>query len=160
MSVSAAGVYNLFDLPGDASQALETPMHIIGILAYSMTLFMMNHILITLTRRYIYGKRDKFFERSFFWEFMTTIYILPAALLLHLLYHQIGAVAVIFIGFSIVSTSYILRLYYRSSNMNEHLRNVSEVGHELTAQLNVKRDIELIYGTNCICRSSGSSLSV
>ncbi|SEM51012.1 diguanylate cyclase (GGDEF) domain-containing protein [Terribacillus saccharophilus] len=143
MSISAAGVYNLFDLPGDASQALETPMHIIGILAYSMTLFMMNHILITLTRRYIYGKRDKFFERSFFWEFMTTIYILPAALLLHLLYHQIGAVAVIFIGFSIVSTSYILRLYYRSSNMNEHLRNVSEVGHELTAQLNVKETLDL-----------------
>lgn len=143
MSVSAAGVYNLFDLPGDASQALETPMHIIGILAYSMTLFMMNHILITLTRRYIYGKRDKFFERSFFWEFMTTIYILPAALLLHLLYHQIGSVAVVFIGFSIVSTSYILRLYYRSSNMNEHLRNVSEVGHELTAQLNVKETLDL-----------------
>ncbi|MFP7477940.1 sensor domain-containing diguanylate cyclase [Terribacillus saccharophilus] len=143
MSVSAAGVYNLFDLPGNASQTLETPMHIIGILAYSMTLFMMNHILITLTRRYIYGKRDKFFERSFFWEFMTTIYILPAALLLHLLYHQIGAIAVVFIGFSIVSTSYILRLYYRSSNMNEHLRSVSEVGHELTAHLNVKETLDL-----------------
>lgn len=143
MSVSAAGVYRLFDLQGDAAQALETPLHIIGILAYSMTLFMMNHILITMTRRYIYGKRDKFFERSFFWEFMTTIYILPAALLLHVLYHQIGGVAVVFIGFSIVSTSYILRLYYRSSNMNEHLRNVSEVGHELTAQLNVKETLDL-----------------
>lgn len=143
MSVSAAGVYRLFDFPVTAAQALDTPMHIIGILAYSMTLFMMNHILITLTRRYIYGKRDKFFERSFFWEFMTTIYILPAALLLHILYHEIGAVAVVFIGFSIVSTSYILKLYYRSRSMNEHLRLVSEIGHELTAQLNVKETLDL-----------------
>ncbi|PAD21785.1 sensor domain-containing diguanylate cyclase [Terribacillus saccharophilus] len=143
MSVSAAGVYSLFDLPGNASQALETPMHIIGILVYSMTLFIMNHILITLSRRYIYGKRDKIFERSFFWEFMTTIYILPAALLLHLLYHKIGAVAVVFIGFSIVSTSFILRLYYRSRSMNEHLRIVSEVGHELTAKLNVTETLDL-----------------
>jgi len=143
MSVSAAGVYRLFDLPGSAAHALETPMHIVGVLAYSLTLFMMNHLLITLTRRYIYDKRDKIFERSFFWEFMTTFYILPAALLLHLLYHQIGWIAVIFIGFSIASTSYILRLYYGSRSMNEHLRLVSEIGHELTGQLNVKETLDL-----------------
>ncbi|MFS0561874.1 sensor domain-containing diguanylate cyclase [Terribacillus sp. 179-K 1B1 HS] len=143
MSVSAAGIYSLFDLPGNAAQALETPMHIVGILAYSLTLFLMNHLLITLTRRYIYGKRDKIFERSFFWEFMTTFYILPAALLLHLLYHKIGPIAVVFIGFSIASTSYILRLYYRSRSMNEHLRLVSEIGHDLTARLNVKETLDL-----------------
>ncbi|SDD15441.1 diguanylate cyclase (GGDEF) domain-containing protein [Terribacillus halophilus] len=143
MSVSAAGIYSLFDLPGNAAQALETPMHIVGILAYSLTLFLMNHLLITLTRIYIYGMRDKIFERSFFWEFMTTFYILPAALLLHLLYHKIGPIAVVFIGFSIASTSYILRLYYRSRSMNEHLRLVSEIGHDLTARLNVKETLDL-----------------
>ncbi|QXE00571.1 sensor domain-containing diguanylate cyclase [Terribacillus sp. DMT04] len=143
MSVSVAGVYHLFELPGSEEKTLETPLHIIAILAYSLTLFLLNHVLITLTRRLIYGKRDKIFERSFFWEFMTTFYILPAALLLHLLYHEIGAIAVVFIGFSIVSTSYILRLYYGSRSMNERLRMVSEIGHELTAQLNVKETLDL-----------------
>ncbi|SNZ11395.1 diguanylate cyclase with GAF sensor [Terribacillus aidingensis] len=142
MSVSAAGVYHLFELPG-SEKTLGTPLHIIAILAYSLTLFLLNHVLITLTRRFIYGKRDKIFERSFFWEFMTTFYILPAALLLHLLYHEIGAIAVLFIGFSIASTSYILRLYYGSRSMNERLRMVSEIGHELTAQLNVKETLDL-----------------
>jgi diguanylate cyclase (GGDEF)-like protein len=143
MSVSAAGVYRLFDLPGNEEKTLGTPMHIIAILAYSLTLFLLNHVLITLTRRFIFGKRDKIFERSFFWEFMTTFYILPAALLLHLLYQEIGAIAVVFIGFSIASTSYILRLYYGSRSMNERLRMVSEIGHKLTAQLNVKETLDL-----------------
>ncbi|MYL53343.1 diguanylate cyclase [Pontibacillus yanchengensis] len=141
VSIGAAGVYYLF---GGRHGALEisSPMDIIPILAYSLAIILINQLLLNLIRTFIVGLPSKFFNRSLLWEGVSNLIILPVALVLYILYVEIGLGAIYYVGVPFVSLSIILMLFYRSRRINDYLQRTSDIGHELTEKLEVSEVLD------------------
>jgi diguanylate cyclase (GGDEF)-like protein len=113
------------------------------ITAYQVSLFITNHFLIYLIRRYIYRSNVRFISKDLLWEIYTSLYIFPVGLLLYMLYSELGTIALFFVGIPFVSLAIILKLYFSSERVNDYLQKASEIGHQLTERLNVDEVLDV-----------------
>ncbi|MDC3423896.1 sensor domain-containing diguanylate cyclase [Aquibacillus sp. 3ASR75-11] len=142
VSLLSAGVYHKFGgihgrIPFDSYQ------DVVPILVYVATVFISNQLLLKLFQKFLSGRKVKLFDKGFIWETSTTLLVLPVGFILYLLYTEIQVQAVYYVGIPFVSISFILMLYHSSQLINHYLQKTSEIGHELTGQLDVKEVIDL-----------------
>jgi diguanylate cyclase (GGDEF)-like protein len=113
------------------------------IMAYQLSLFITNHFLIYLIRRFIYRSNIRFISNDLMWEIYTSLYIFPVGLLLYMLYSELGTVALFFVGIPFVSLAIIIKLYFSSERVNDYLQKASEIGHQLTERLKVDEVLDV-----------------
>ncbi|SDK41120.1 GGDEF domain-containing protein [Sediminibacillus albus] len=142
VSLISASVYWLLG-GSNGADVLQNADNIVPIIGYIFTSFMTNQFTLRLIKRLIYGIETKFFDRGLIWEAYTLILVIPIGLILYMFYVQDGSSAILFIGFPLISISYILRMYHSSQRVNFHLQKTSEIGHQLTAQMEVNEVIDL-----------------
>ncbi|WP_179107139.1 GGDEF domain-containing protein [Sediminibacillus massiliensis] len=142
VSFVAAMVY--WGLGGDhGPQVLIGIDNLIPVIGYIFTVFLANQFILYLVTRYVYGIEGKFLDRGFLWEFYTLTLVIPTGIVLYLLYVEIGLSAVLFVGILFIIISFILKLYHSSQRVNNQLQKTSEIGHELTAQMEENEVIDL-----------------
>ncbi|WP_209365130.1 sensor domain-containing diguanylate cyclase [Sediminibacillus dalangtanensis] len=142
ISIVSALVYWLLG-GSNGEGVLEDPQNALPIIGYVLTAFFTNQFSLRLIKRFVYGIKAPFFDRGLIWEAYTLILVIPIGLILHLLFVQNGTTAILFIGFPLLSISYILRMFHSSQKINYHLQKTSEIGHRLTAQMEVNEVIDL-----------------
>ncbi|MCT2537940.1 sensor domain-containing diguanylate cyclase [Aquibacillus koreensis] len=116
---------------------------LIPIAGYVLTVFISNHILLYAFRRVIFEQKPKLVDKSLWWEFITTIVVLPVGFVLYMMYQDFGIFGIYFVGLPFISISIILMLYHSSNSINYYLQQTSEIGHQLTAELEVNEVIDL-----------------
>ncbi|MEK3807765.1 sensor domain-containing diguanylate cyclase [Bacillus sp. FSL H8-0547] len=142
--VSAAGAAVYYAIGGTHEREALTFPFILKVIAYSFTICLVNHFFLQhVIRGYFYKMKEKFFSRDFLWEILTTLMFLPVGILLYILYLDLGFEALFYVGIPFVGTSYILILLSRSQRLNTYLQQASEIGHQLTERLEVKKVVKV-----------------
>ncbi|WP_053219011.1 sensor domain-containing diguanylate cyclase [Virgibacillus senegalensis] len=127
----------------NGADVLESPQNVMPIIGYVMAAFFANQLTLRMVKRMVYGMKAPFFDRGLVWEAYSLILVIPIGLILYWLYVQNGTTAILFIGFPLLSISYILRMFHSSQKINYLLQRTSEIGHKLTAQMEVNEVIDL-----------------
>lgn len=107
----------------------------VPVILYVVTVFVSNHFFLYAIRRYLVGRPAPFLGKDVWWEAATTLLLVPIALVLYLLYKQIGFAAILFVGIPFICLSAMLRLYHSSEKINSLLQRTSEVGRQLSERL-------------------------
>lgn len=136
VSILSAGVYYL--LGGEhGSITITSPMDVVPIIGYVIAYFIFNQMILTLFKYFLNDTKPKFFGKDFWVDFYNTMIVLPVGFVLYILYVEIGASAIYYVGVPFVSLAIILKLFYSSQRINDYLQKTSEIGHELTGKLKV-----------------------
>ncbi|MEK4147137.1 MULTISPECIES: sensor domain-containing diguanylate cyclase [Robertmurraya] len=122
---------------------LSSPHNLLLAFAYACTYFLLNHFLLMFIAYIVQGKKRALFDKDFIWEALSTAITLPIGMILYILYQEVGAIAVIFVGIPFASLSIILNLYYSSDKVNQNLQKATEIGHELAERLHVEEVLDL-----------------
>ncbi|MCP8617017.1 sensor domain-containing diguanylate cyclase [Salirhabdus salicampi] len=119
------------------------PYQFLPIISYALGIITSNQILLYLLRIYMNNKKERFFSKGLLWEFVTSFVVLPVGFILYLLYMELGAKAIYFVGVPFIMISIIIKNYYSSDKVNSHLKKTSEIGQKLAGQLNVKEVLDI-----------------
>ncbi|WP_222599189.1 sensor domain-containing diguanylate cyclase [Aquibacillus kalidii] len=142
VSLAAASVYKW--LGGTVGEFhLSTFREVVPLLGYAITVFVTNHLLLYCFRRFLVGSQVKFLNKSVIWEFCTTLVVLPVGFVLFMMYRDFDVAGIYFVSFPFISISIILKLFHSSQQVNDYLQETSEIGHELTGELEVNEVIDL-----------------
>ncbi|WP_138415501.1 sensor domain-containing diguanylate cyclase [Aquibacillus sediminis] len=144
ISVFSASVYKaLGGINGEID--FDNTQLFIPVLAYVTTVFLTNHVMLYLIKRFLYGDKTASFKRGIVlvWEFLTTLLIAPVGFTLYMMYVEFGLIAILFVGIPFVSISFVLKLYHTSEKINHYLQRTTELGHELTGQLKVNEVVDV-----------------
>ncbi|PKG21705.1 GGDEF domain-containing protein [Niallia nealsonii] len=140
VSISSGLIY--YGLGGKhAADILWYPNSLFLVILYPLIYFLLNAILIFFISQVVYQRKEKFFTLDLGWEFVTTLITYPVGIALYIMYKQIGLIALVLIGIPFISLSVILRLYHSSRTVNDYLKEIAELGHQLTQNLQVKETI-------------------
>ncbi|WP_462412394.1 sensor domain-containing diguanylate cyclase [Neobacillus sp. Marseille-QA0830] len=110
---------------------------------YAVLNYLLNQIIVSFNLYYIYKSREPFLSKDLFVETVTTVVTFPVGFVLYILYHQVGLLAIFFVGIPFVSLSMIFNLYYSSQKMNEYLQMAAEIGHQMAERLNMDDVVNL-----------------
>ncbi|MBD8068859.1 GGDEF domain-containing protein [Bacillus sp. PS06] len=142
VSIFGGGVYYL--LGGTHGSLDMSSGHVLlTILGYELSKFFGNHTILYYIKRSVYKVKGPYLSKDLMWEAYSKLFHFPIAILLFMLYIEIGLVAVLYVGIPLVSLSLILKLYYSSKRINSYLQKTSELGHELAGRLEVSRVVDL-----------------
>ncbi|MBB6451925.1 diguanylate cyclase (GGDEF)-like protein [Salirhabdus euzebyi] len=135
----------IFYLLGGTNGEIETFSfeQVLPIISYALAIIVANQILLHLLRMFMTGKTENFFSRSLLWDVITSIVTLPVGFVLYLLYIELGAKAIYFVGIPFIIISVVIMNYYATNKINHYLQKTSEIGHKLTGQLNVKEVLDI-----------------
>ncbi|WP_445489673.1 sensor domain-containing diguanylate cyclase [Niallia sp. 03133] len=112
------------------------------VILYPFSYFVLNAFFIYIIGRFVYQSKDKFLTVDLVWEFITTVITYPVGIALYIMYEDIGLMALILIGIPFISLSVILRLYHSSETVNDYLKQIAEIGHQLSQNLYAKEVID------------------
>ncbi|MFJ7727119.1 sensor domain-containing diguanylate cyclase [Neobacillus sp. NPDC097160] len=110
---------------------------------YVVVNYLLNQIIISCNLYFIYKIKESYFGKDFFVETITTIITFPIGFVLYILYHQVGILALLFVGIPFVSLSIVFNLYYSSQKINENLKKAAEIGHQMAERLYVNDVLDL-----------------
>ena len=113
------------------------------ILFYPLVYFFVNVVIIYLIDRLVYKRRTSFLTKDVIWEFFTTLITYPVGFALYIMYLDIGLMSLVLIGIPFICLSVVLRLYHSSQTINDYLKKIAEIGHQLSQALFVKETINL-----------------
>lgn len=115
----------------------------IPIICYALGTIVANQVSVHLLLMFITGKRSKFFSSSLLWDVATSSITVPVGLVLYLLYTELGASAIYFVGVPFIMISGIIQIFYSTNKINRLLQRTSAIGQKLTGKLNVKEVLDL-----------------
>nr|WP_251549707.1 sensor domain-containing diguanylate cyclase [Neobacillus muris] len=142
VSFISGTVYYL--IGGQLAPSLSTDSHALWLAAfYALLNYLLNQVIVSFNLYFIYKIKEPIFSKDLFVETITTFVTFPIGFVLYILYHQVGLLAILFVGIPFVSLSIIFNLYYSSQKMNEHLQKAAEIGHQMAERLNVDDVVNL-----------------
>ncbi|MBO1514748.1 GGDEF domain-containing protein [Metabacillus bambusae] len=141
ISLGGAGVYYLV---GGTHGLLTFNEDFLAIIAYGLSVFIINQSLLSFFQVFIFKMKFKFLTRGFLWELFTSLLVFPMGIGLYFLYLQAGMKAIFFVGIPLLGLSIFLALYYKTQRINHYLQQASEIGHQLTERLQ-KKDVLDIF---------------
>lgn len=142
---SAVAFYALGGQTGTFSgQMSELP--IVPILAYLVTAILLNHLLLYLIKKQLFGMDVPLLGKDFFWEIVTVVVMAPTGILIYILYSQFQGNSVFYVLIPTVTFVIIVRLYSRLQNVNEKLQVINETGHNMSVQLDIQHVVEEFIG--------------
>lgn len=125
------------------SMYVDSVRDFIPIIVYVVCNFLSNQLLLMGIRYALMKQREQnFLGLDLVWESITTVLMVPIAIVLYILYLQMNMTAILFVGFPFVSLSYMLRLYHSSEKINNLLQKTNNIGQQLTAKLDVDRTLD------------------
>lgn len=113
------------------------------ILVYALTYFLTNQLLLSFISTIVFKQGNRLMGKDLIWECLSSIVVLPIGIALFVLYAELQTIAIVFIGVPLISLALIMRLYYASVKINEHLHTASEIGHELAGRLHESEVLDL-----------------
>ena len=140
ISFGGAGVYYFL---GGTNGRLTFYEHLLPIIAYGFTVFIINQLLLSTLKTIINKVKFKLHTSNFLWEFFTSLLVFPFAIVLYFLYLDIGMKAIFVVGTPLLGLSVILSLYYKSQQTNHYLQQASEIGHQLTGNLQMSEVLDI-----------------
>ncbi len=142
ISVMSSLAYYWFGGSTDPAEILSAA-NLWPVLAYILTYFAVNQLLIFFIVLYIYKKDRELWGRDILWEMLCSIIVFPIGLALFALYQKIGSAAVLCIGIPLVCLAVIMQTYYSSIRINEYLHKAGEISRELAERLTVHEVLRL-----------------
>ncbi|WP_102026876.1 sensor domain-containing diguanylate cyclase [Salirhabdus sp. Marseille-P4669] len=115
----------------------------VPIICYALGIIISNQVLLHLLQMFTTGTREKFFSSSLLWDLMTSIITLPVGFILYLLYSDLGAIAIYFVGIPFIMISGIITSFYTTNQINRYMQKTSNIGQKLTGHLNVKEVLDV-----------------
>ena len=113
------------------------------IIVYQFVYFSLNQITVGIIHYVMHKKSFTLKDPDVIWDGIATLMVMPIAIVMFILYQQMGLLAVVLIGIPLFSLSMILRLYNNSKEINRNLKSAGEFGHQLTKRLEVNDVLEL-----------------
>ena len=113
------------------------------IVIHQIVWFLSNFICALLIDLFVYETEVAFVAKDQVADVVSSIIIFPIGLLLYSTYQELGLIAIMIVGIPLVSLALVMRLYYRTDQINEDLQKASQIGHKLTERLEVKQVYEL-----------------
>lgn len=132
ISLGSAFVY--YQLGGvHGKEILQSPQAIGAAVVYALVQIALNQAFVKGISNWLYKKHEPWVTLGDVWEYFTSLAILPLGFLLFLLYVDIGAQALLFVGLPFLIVSATLRYLHHSRTMNGYLRKSGEIGQELAS---------------------------
>jgi diguanylate cyclase (GGDEF)-like protein len=141
-SIIGAAVFYLFGGTNGPIDSFSSE-HFIPIIAYAVGTIIANQVLLDLLKMFMTGQREKFVSSSLLWDVMTSAITIPVGFVLYLLYIELGAKAIYFVGIPFIMISVIIMNFYSTNKINRSLQQTSDIGHKLTGRLNVKEVLDI-----------------
>ncbi|MEQ6389615.1 sensor domain-containing diguanylate cyclase [Bacillaceae bacterium S4-13-58] len=142
-TISIIGALVFYALGGKNGEiSLVIASNMIPIVGYALAVFISNQLILYVISTKVIGRKERFFDKGLLWESMTSLFVLPVGLVLYIMYTEIGAAAIYYVGLPFVSLSIILTLYYSSQRINNYLQKASEIGHLLSGRLEVSEVLD------------------
>ncbi|WP_194841407.1 sensor domain-containing diguanylate cyclase [Salinibacillus xinjiangensis] len=140
--IGAAVYFMLGGVNTDAARAFTVEQQL-PILGYIIGVIFGNQILLHLLRMFITSQKERFFSRSLLWDVLTSIITIPVGYVLYLLYIELGAKAIYFVGIPFIMISIMIMGYYASKKLNTYMQKTSDIGQKLTGKLDVKEVLDI-----------------
>ncbi|WP_050615940.1 sensor domain-containing diguanylate cyclase [Bacillus testis] len=142
VSVGSALVYYAFG--GNHGPIDVTNVNdILPVLAYSITYFIINQILLIFILVFIHKKKNNLFGADLIWELLSSVVVFPIGVILCLLYQEVQVLSVLIVAIPFISIAAIMQLYSTSVKLNEQLHKVSQIGQQLGMRQSVEQVINL-----------------
>ena len=130
-------------------EQIMTKENIWAILAYALTCFLMNQFILHIIDVTVFKEKRALLSKDMLWDGISSIVVFPVGFALYILYQKISVVAILFIGFPLVSIAVAMQAYHSSVTVNKHLHRTSEIGHQLAASLNPHAVLDLFVKEVC-----------
>ena len=148
--ISLSGGLAYYAVGGSIDPAqIMTKENIWAILAYALTCFIMNQVILHIIDVIVFKEKRPLLSKDMLWDGISSIIVFPVGFALYILYQKISIVAILFIGFPLVSIAIAMQAYYSSVTVNKHLHRTSEIGHQLAASLNPHAVLDLFVKEVC-----------
>ncbi|WP_277673596.1 sensor domain-containing diguanylate cyclase [Piscibacillus halophilus] len=136
-SVISAGLY--YALGGThGALAINSMEEIIPLAGYIIGVILVNQVCLSVIQWFVHGEELFAYPKSLLIDSGVTFLAFPLGLVLYLMYLQIEAIAVFFVGIPFILLSIVFSYYHNTQRINKYLHTTSEIGHELSKSLNVK----------------------
>lgn len=127
----------------------------IAIVAYFITYFALNHILLYFVRVFLYKEQSvDLVDKDTWWDLVSECLVIPGGLLLYMLYSQMGIPGIFYVSIPFVAITIIIKMYHSSQQINYWLKQASEIGQRMTKHLRVNDILDVFI------ESLGSRLPV
>ncbi|WP_409301977.1 sensor domain-containing diguanylate cyclase [Peribacillus sp. SCS-155] len=113
------------------------------IFAYQLAYFVLNTILLTAVRYILFQIKPRLFDKDLLWDCISSLIVVPEAIIMFIVYQQIGYLSILFVGIPLIALALIMRMYNSSQEINALLTKASEFGHKLTQRLEVQEVTQL-----------------
>ncbi|MET3697372.1 diguanylate cyclase with GAF sensor [Bacillus oleivorans] len=142
--VSLLSGLSFYALGGDHQTfTLEKPFDLLLVIGYTLIYFVGNQASLMLFSRLFYNVKRRLMGKDIVWELASLVVIVPLGMALFILYKEIGVISTVLLGIPFFSVAFILRLYYSTDIVNDHLQLATEIGHELTQSLKAREVVDL-----------------
>lgn len=136
-SVISAWVY--YGLGGThGALTFDSVEQVIPLVGYIFAVILVNQVFLSLLQWFMHGENLLAYPKSLLIDSGATLLAFPLGLVLYLMYLQIEAIAVFFVGIPFILLSIVFSYYHNTQRINKYLHTTSEIGHELSKSLNVK----------------------
>lgn len=122
---------------------LVNPYDHVLIFVYTLIYFISNQASLMVLSKWVYKRKRSLFSKDFIWEAASMCFVLPLGMVMYILYKEMGVISTFLVGIPFFSVAFILRLYYSTEIINDHLQKATEIGHELTQSLKAREVIDL-----------------
>ncbi len=144
LCISLVGGFVFYMLGGTHGAVdISSGQVLLSIFGYEVSKFMANHTMLYIIKRSVYSVKAPYISKDLIWEAQSKVFLLPIGLLLYILYVEIGLTSILIVGIPLICLSLILKLYYSSERINDYLQKTSDLGHELTGNLDGEEVLDL-----------------
>lgn len=110
---------------------------------YCLVHSVLNQGMLLIGYYYFFNKKLPILSQDTKWEFLSILIVFPIGNILYFLHNTVGLIAFLLVGIPVVMILFILRFYYSTKEINNHLQRVVEFSHLLTARLHGKEALQL-----------------
>ncbi|WP_409289563.1 sensor domain-containing diguanylate cyclase [Peribacillus sp. SCS-37] len=142
ISLGSAIIFYL--LGGNHHPDFERVGEFIPITFYEVASFSLNQLFLSLIVFFLYKDRKVFGKNDFAWDVITSgAVVFPIGLALYMLYKELGILSIFLVGIPYVCLTVVLKLYNSTGRMNRSLQKTSDIGHQITGNLNVDSVLDI-----------------
>jgi len=140
--VSLAAGFSFFFAGGTIG--FTVPMvkgQLLPILLYTISYFVVNNIILYLTRRIIEQQKILFFSDELLWDATTFLFTLPLGLIMYLVKITYGTIGMLFVSLLIITVTYLFKLYSELLHSHQQLKSLNKLSASFTSELNFDKTI-------------------
>jgi len=112
---------------------------IVPVLIYSAVSFLLNHALLSLFHRILYGSKLPLFSEDMIWDAVSLVITVPLGILMYKIHMDYQMLGIFLLAFPILMVSHLLKVYVELEQAHQQLKSLNKISSTFTSELDLEK---------------------